>query len=194
MSFIRSLALGLTAGLSAALSGDPFGGRTLLFADDFDRADSALTLGDPWVATGGSVWGIGTAAARHVSGAGTTASVDVGADNVEIEATFGPFGHQQGLCARDNGTQRVVLLVEGSAIKLYEYLAFFDEKGSFAGSFGAGDTFALKVVGDQASAYYNGTLVLTVTLTTLLTGTSHGLMGMSGGDERRWDSFKIWSA
>lgn len=74
--------LALIAARAAASSGPAF-------SDDFNRADSATTLGSPWTVDKSGTWGISSGQAYCVAVSDSSATVDIGASaGYTVGATF----------------------------------------------------------------------------------------------------------
>lgn len=201
MSFIRSLALGLAAGLSAALSGDPFGSGGVLFSDDFNREDSATTLGAPWTTLGGSVWGIASEQARLVtSGTIDIAYVDAGSPNVRITVTLAAHDTLWNwriagrIVDEDN---YIRLAIPGSSGDGNFYLTRVTggagtDLDSGAVTVIAGDTFALEFDDeDNIKVYHNDVEVGAATDAQGSAASLHGLESGNGNTALRYDNVVI---
>lgn len=145
-------------------------------SDTFTRADNSTSLGSAetgqaWNALVGT-WGVisGTAY-TSVATAQSIAVIDTASTNADAQATVG--GGNQGL---------VVGLVDASNYYtsdsgiIYRCVAgAFTNIGGGALTLAAGNVMRLVRAGNQISLYRNGTLLASVTDSSLTTGTKHGL-------------------
>lgn len=158
---------------------------TTLFADDFNRAANAATLGSPWLAWAGT-WGITAGAKAYVSNGRSAlvcfAVVDTVADcTVSMTVASGPIGTNCGLIVRgvSDGNGYVIEGGNGSTTaKLYKGVAgsysVLDESATNV-QFITGDFVEVTLEGTSITVYHNGAIILEAVDATYQTATHHGL-------------------
>lgn len=174
--------------------------------DNFNRADSVVTL-DPPSDGGGNylvaagTWGITANRAYIVTAANPIAAVlNSTTVDVLVEVTIATLGANDigGLCARYidiNNHWMFYLDGLNNKTRLYKFVA-----GSFVpvidtvGAPASGDVLALGFLGDAWTAYRNGSPVGSGTDSFANTGTRHGLWGYATSTDTRWDTLSVTDA
>lgn len=173
--------------------------------DDFNRADSASSLGTSssghlWVAPTGT-WGIASNKAYAPSASdGQVAYIDAGITDVLVTATVSGLtgGGYAGLIARAPDSDNFYLNQFGSDAergRLWRCVggSFTPLTSPAGGTTPDGAVYALRVVGSSIKAYYNGAEILSVTDSTHTSGTYAGLR-LGALSAPRWDDFSIVAA
>lgn len=179
------------------------GDSRILFQDDFNRADSALTLGAPWVTGGTSVWGISTNRAYlATSGAPDIAYVDAGTANVRVTATVAVLDTLWNwwlVCRVVDGSNYFKVQVPGAGSDGNFYLTRVTadvgtDIDSGAITVSAGDTISLECSGNAIKVYHNAVEVGSATDAQGNTAELHGMGAGNGNGTQRWDNFVITAA
>lgn len=179
--------------------------RTAAFSivDNFNRADSATTLGTTsdgtkvWSALAGT-WGISTNQAYLPTPNGTRslAVVDAGLSDCTVSVTLATIAFSaMGLCVRvqDAGNFIAVTYASGT-LSVGEFAggSFNRSLLSTSVTFANGDVLSVVLSGSSLTFKKNGTTVGTATDATYQTNTKHGLYDGSGlGSTQRWEDFSI---
>ncbi|MFJ8153964.1 hypothetical protein [Streptomyces sp. NPDC094468] len=168
------------------------------FSDDFNRADSS-SLGAGWVEVSGD-WSIvggqlssGTAGGTIILRAAGAMATSDHSVQVTIAATAAV---SHGVWARGNSTitQGYLWRNDGSTWTLFSVLGgSFVSIGSYAAAAVAGDVAKLQVIGTAIKGYVNGVLRVSVSDSTVATGTSVGIRAESTGS-LRFDDFSAADA
>lgn len=176
-----------------------------LFSDNFDRADSATTLGAAWTPATGT-WGIASNLAydvNHTDGQVvlTTSAMAVANYTVTAKIPTVSSGESPGIIARaTDATHCYLLHVQsgGSTLALFVVNpGFTGIYTSPSGNFAPGDTIGIQCLGSAISVLHNGGTLTTITDATFAGPGKVGLRyGMSGATTftARWDNFKVVTA
>ncbi len=173
--------------------------------DNFDRADSATSLGAvaetglPWVALSGE-WGISNGRAYNVShGDQEVAAVDVGFADGSVSAVATVAAYDWGLVGRaeDNGNYLLATSLRGwgggGLVELWRKTnGGFSKLASVGHILQGGQTVTLEAVGEQVRVLVNGQAVITATDPQHggHCGTMWGIRSEDGGFDftaARWD-------
>lgn len=173
--------------------------------DNFNRADSVLTLNSPSDAAGDytlvGTWGITSNTAYSVVSSNPCAAIlDSATFDITIEVTLTGLGGADiaGLCARYtdiNNHWAYYMDTLNNKTRLYKI-----SSGSFVSVIdnvhapAAGDVLKLGFSSNTWTAYYNGSQVGTGSDAFNNTATKHGLWGYANGTNDRWDSLSITDA
>jgi hypothetical protein len=196
----------------APVTPPPGGGTTatptVLFSDDFNRADSATTPGSSdsyaggtngaWVVDAGT-FGISTNQLYTPNTTGCRMHYDVGVSDAQMDVTVATVGNEHDFYFRGNSalTQYIRYSYNGSnggTWYLQEFVSAFTTIKSFPGTLANGDVISVNCVGSTVTLSKNGTIIDTANaLTDLQTQTCWGL-GFSGSAAGRFDNFKITSS
>lgn len=170
-------------------------------ADNFNRADSATSLGSPsdggsaWVAQAGT-WGISSDTAYNpTADSPAAATLEASASDVDLQVTVSTASNHGGLVARCSDASNFWLLdLNGASniLRLEKYVAgSFSTSFDFAHTPANGDVIKLSCSGSSLSVYLNGTLVTgPISDSFNSTATKHGLFGF-GSSSFRLDDFSV---
>jgi hypothetical protein len=192
--WLTTMALSSTGG--AATLVDPF-----TFSDDFDRADSAVTLGGGWEigcnqATQNAVFGISSNRAYYVSGGGgqdVFALRDVGVGDFDMTVT----------CTTASDAASAAIFWRVSADNRSYYCYGFNAIYKVTNGGGApvvtgrpaitsGDVVRVVAAGTTTTVYINGSVVYTGTAAQFYpTHEKHGFGSIGSYTGTRWDDFSI---
>lgn len=162
---------------------NPYRFATAVVLDSFDRADSALTLGNAdtgqaWLA-GSGTWGIASNLGYNVaSGGDGGAVVDAGIANVIVRVTLATLSTQSGLIFRYVDEANLWRFIQSSGtFYLQRRVAGGNTTvaGFPTGTAVNGDRLKVIASGDSISVYQNDSLLGSTTDATHNTATKHGL-------------------
>lgn len=158
--------------------------------DSFNRADSAVTLGNtdtgqPWTYQSGT-WGISSNTAYVTSTGQHTAVVNAGVSDCTVQATMSSIGTSPGLCWRATDDNNYFLFAGPTCYK--RVAGGFTSLGS-TGGFSNGDVLSVVVSGTSHIIKKNGTTVLSFTESFNQTATKHGLRAQA--NDSRFDNFSV---
>lgn len=134
----------------------------ILFADQFARADSALTMGTPWTPAGNGVNGVSSARAYAVtaaSGGEAEARTDAGRSDFIVKATLAVAGSDQFLSVRRQDSLSAGLFLEALAGMLVLYSDDFYPIRAEAYTPASGDRWEVRCFGPVVSVYINDVLL-----------------------------------
>jgi hypothetical protein len=177
--------------------------------DNFNRADSAVSLGTP--SDSGSAWVVPTASFGISSNQGykaNTASthevayLESSVADVDVEVTLTAIGASAagGVCARfadDSNYLHAQCGTGGTPVYLFKRVAgSFTQLGStYGGTLVANDVMKLTCNGSSLTVYINGVSRITATDSAGSTNTKHGLYAYSANtDSPLFDTFSITAA
>lgn len=171
--------------------------------DDFNRANSAVSLGTPsdagsaWVPLGLLVAGIDTNTAYSVTSISQAiAYLESSVADVTIQSTTPTKGTDCGLCARvtDNNNYIVAIQAPTSWLMYKRVGGAFTQLGSTAsGTPANGDVLKVTLNSNALEFFVNGTSKITATESFNNTATKHGLR-WSSDTTARFDDFSIIGA
>lgn len=189
---------------------------TLVAADTFNRADSG-TLGstngagvyDPvaWSVLAGT-WGITSNSGVKTAGSGQqSAVIETGVVDVDVQVTIttmtGTNSSGIGICARAVNASNYYYLLQNRLLgggrnwfiaKLVAGVDTVLGASPYTSPAPAnGDVILLRCSGSTISAYINGVLLVSVTDTSLTSGTKHGLYAIGDPAAARLDNFSVTS-
>ncbi|MEV6105717.1 hypothetical protein AB0M28_13515 [Streptomyces sp. NPDC051940] len=162
------------------------------FSDDFNRADSS-NLGAGWVEVSGD-WSIasnrlhpGTATGTVIARAAT--AMDTSDHSAQATIAVAAVASQGVWCRGDASlTTGYLWRNDGSTWNLFAVSGGFTSIGSFAGGAVSGDVMKVQAVGSTIKGFVNGVERVSVTNTTVTSGTSCGLRSDTPGT-LRYDDF-----
>lgn len=171
---------------------------TVTALDQFNRADSAVTLGtaatgQAWQAASGT-WGILTNRAYNVSGTGGgTAVVEAGSSDMTVQARINTYGNGNGLVARfSNMSNHYQGYVQGTECGIYKVVAGVTTAvgaAPVATTTASDDILTFSVIGSQLTLLKNGVVIVARTDSSLTTGTKGGIRGDTNSN--KFDDFSI---
>lgn len=173
------------------------------FTDSFDRAaGSSLGTtddGKAWTYFGLEPWTITADGHASSDGAGTFAVVDALTPNGTLTTTVGREAseggdYRSGLAMRAVDSSGYVGVYPNTSGTLTLYVragnAPVSSQQISGTTLATGDTYSMTMVGTQLTVTYNGSEVLTETVTHHADVTTHGLYATSGSDTE-WDSISF---
>lgn len=163
------------------------------FSDDFNRADSS-DLGAAWIEVSGE-WSIASNRLSPGAAGGTiilrAADAMASSDNFAQVAIAVTASASQGVWCRGNSniSQGYLWRNDGSTWNLFAVVGgSFTSIGSYAAAAAPGDVAKVQAVGSTIKGYVNGVERVSVTDTSVTTGTSVGIRSESVG-ALRYDDF-----
>lgn len=169
--------------------------RVTRFTDNFNRADSASSLGSSsegwsWTTNIGT-WGILSNQASNKATTATVsrarAEVDLGSSNNWAQATYAHgatlVSNQFGVCVRydpaSDGCYQFSMREDGTLTRIFKVVAGTQTALTTATTAGlaVGDVIRLEVIGTTINAYQNGSVIATVTDSSITTGVRAGIYG-----------------
>lgn len=176
---------------------------TVVFSDDFNRADSTTSPGTSdsyaggtnkaWVVDAGTLGTIGNQLYATTT-SGTRGHIDAGVPDAKMEVTVATLGNEFDFYFRLDPTNvyhYYRYAWNPSGWNLQESASSFTTITSFAGTIAAGDVIGVEVIGTTVTLYKNGTAIHTANaITDFQTNTGFGV-GFSGSIAGRIDNVKI---
>lgn len=169
--------------------------------DSFNRADSTSSVGttdtgQAWSTLSGTC-GISSNEfyASAVTGAQACAVIDSGITDVRVKVTPTVFSSNRyigvvGRCVDDSNYY--LAQADTASSSLYKKVAgAFTQLGGFGAAAVAGDVLELRCVGTTISLYLNGSSLISVTDSSLTTGTKCGIRIGSSATVPRCDTFAV---
>lgn len=171
---------------------------TTYAADTFTRADGPVgnaEIGGAWTASGAAAtWAV---ASNQLTGQSTTGyaallTVDDGQSDGAIQATF--VGGNGGLVFRRTSAKDYWVLTfnVGNSIRLSYFLSGYTLKAQPGVVAAAGDVFRIELTGPAIVVYRNGKQIISITDSTRVAATSHGLLA-TGSGVAKFDNFSHYS-
>jgi hypothetical protein len=173
---------------------------TIYVSDNFNKSDSAASLGSGWTVSGGT-WGISSNQAYLVTGGSSdvVAYMEANqADNIAIEVDMPIIVNGQSRITwrvQDNDHYFVIQPTNATTSAIYRRIgagSWATINSSVTAAITNGTKIRVELTGSTHKVYVNGSLVSTFTDTNYQTATKHGI-GLLGSNVARFDNFAVKS-